>query len=237
MSSDSAWRALRDAALVTAVVTLVSATMRGPLERYVATVVGFVFLGATWLYVWRKDDATVVAHGLSLGGVFLPRSDARGLPTHEALGSLAWALGFAVVCFVPFYFGYPFFNRTSGHGFHMPHLGWDFANEAAGQLLIVALPEEAFYRGVLQTRFDATLPSRPRVRLLGADLGLGVVVTSLVFALGHLATIHEPARLAVFFPSLAFGFLRARTGGIGAPVVFHAMCNLFSEFVARGYAL
>ena len=47
----------------------------------------------------------------------------------------------------------------------------------------------------------------------------------------------HPARLAVFFPSLLFGWLRARTGGIGTSVIFHAMCNLFVAVLARGYGL
>jgi membrane protease YdiL (CAAX protease family) len=55
--------------------------------------------------------------------------------------------------------------------------------------------------------------------------------------LGHVATIHDPGRLAVFFPSLVFGWLRARTGGVGAAIAFHALCNLFSESLMRGYGL
>jgi membrane protease YdiL (CAAX protease family) len=39
----------------------------------------------------------------------------------------------------------------------------------------------------------------------------------------------------VFFPALLFGWLRARTGGIGAPVVFHALCNLFADYLAKSY--
>jgi hypothetical protein len=64
-----------------------------------------------------------------------------------------------------------------------------------------------------------------------------ILVTSAVFALGHVATIHDPGRLAVFFPSLVFGWLRARTGGVGAAIAFHALCNLFSESLMRGYGL
>ena len=44
-------------------------------------------------------------------------------------------------------------------------------------------------------------------------------MTSALFALGHVATEFHPNRLGVFFPSLLFGWLRARTGGIGAAVV------------------
>ena len=70
---------------------------------------------------------------------------------------------------------------------------------------------------------------------MAPSLGPAILVTSVVFALGHFATIHEPARLAVFFPSLAFGFLRARTGGVGAGIVFHAACNVFSELLGKGF--
>ena len=56
-----------------------------------------------------------------------------------------------------------------------------------------------------------------------------------IFAVGHVLTIPHVSRLAVFFPALLFGWLRARTGGIGAGVLFHAMCNLFSAALARGY--
>jgi membrane protease YdiL (CAAX protease family) len=34
-----------------------------------------------------------------------------------------------------------------------------------------------------------------------------------------------------------FGWLRARTGGVGAPVAFHALCNLLSESLMRGTGL
>ena len=46
-----------------------------------------------------------------------------------------------------------------------------------------------------------------------------------------------PARLAVFFPALLFGWLRARTGGIGASVCLHAICNVYSQMLGRGYGV
>jgi membrane protease YdiL (CAAX protease family) len=75
------------------------------------------------------------------------------------------------------------------------------------------------------------------VRVLGADLGPGWLLASAIFAAGHVLTIPHPARLAVFFPALVFGWLRQRTGGIGASVLFHASCNLFSAALGRGYGL
>lgn len=224
--------ALGVSAAVTAIVTVVS--MFAP-PKYVATAVGFVFLGATWLFVWRKDDREVEAAGLALGGVVLPGELDVRRAARSAAVAFGWALAFAAVAFVPFYFGWRAFWRPHGT-FALKIAPLDALNEIVGQFVIIALPEEAFYRGYLQTRLDQALPG-PRVRFLGASLGPAILVTSLVFALGHLATIHEPARLAVFFPSLAFGFLRQRTGGIGAGLAFHALCNLFSETLGKGFHL
>lgn len=216
-------------AIVTGVVTLASTFLP---DRYVATAVGFVFLGATWALVWRGDDARVERSGLTLGGLVLPGPiDGRRL-TRSAATSLAWALAFAAITFVPFFFGWRTFWHAHGRfGLHVQ--AWETINEVFGQLVIIALPEEAFYRGYLQSRLDDALPGR--VRILGAQVGPALIVSSVIFALGHFATIREPARLAVFFPSLVFGWLRARTKGIGASVAFHASCNLFSELLGKGY--
>ncbi|MBK7585073.1 MAG: CPBP family intramembrane metalloprotease [Myxococcales bacterium] len=87
----------------------------------------------------------------------------------------------------------------------------------------------------LQTALDDVW--KPRFRVLGADIGLGLLVSSALFALGHFATEVHPNRLAVFFPALVFGWLRARTKGVGAGIVFHALCNLFAAYLARSYGL
>jgi uncharacterized protein len=217
------------AGLVTAAVTAASAVLP---DRYVATAVGFVFLGATWVLVWRGDDARVERSGLALGGLVLPGPiDGRRL-ARSVLGALFWALVLAALTFVPFFLGWRAFWHPRGD-FSLHVAPWDLVNEVFGQLVIIALPEEAFYRGYLQSRLDEAMGSR--VRIAGAQVGPALVVTSIIFALGHFATIREPARLAVFFPSLLFGWLRARTGGIGAGVAFHASCNVFSELLGKGY--
>ncbi len=221
--------ALVVAALVTGAVTVASALLP---DRFVATAVGFVFLGVVWLLVWRRDDARVEQSGLALGGLVLPGPVNVGRLARAVFGSLGWTLLFAGLTFVPFFFGWRFFWHPRGE-FALRVTPWDFANEVFGQVVIIALPEEAFYRGYLQSRLDEVFGAR--VRVLGATVGPALLVTSVIFALGHLATIREPARLAVFFPSLLFGWLRARTGGVGAGVAFHASCNVFSELLGKGY--
>jgi len=97
------------------------------------------------------------------------------------------------------------------------------------QLLVVALPEELFYRGWMQTTWAGTRagagPVRG-VRLLGADLPPGFLATQALFAAGHLVSL-QPWRLGTFFPGLLFGWLRQRTGGLAAPVVAHTLSNVF----------
>ena len=99
------------------------------------------------------------------------------------------------------------------------------------QLLLVALPEELFYRGYLQTRLQQLFGRR--LVIFGGDVGPAVLVTSAVFALGHLIAIPAPGRLAVFFPSLLFGWLRDRTGSIVPGIVFHALSNLLLAVLTR----
>jgi len=98
-------------------------------------------------------------------------------------------------------------------------------------LLVVALPEETFYRGYVQARLAPLF--RRRIRVLGADLGAPVVVASALFALSHLVAIPAPFRLAVFFPGLLFGWLRERTGSLVAPVVLHALSNVLLAVLVR----
>jgi membrane protease YdiL (CAAX protease family) len=93
------------------------------------------------------------------------------------------------------------------------------------QLLVVALPEEMFYRGFVQTAWARREPARG-VTVLGARLGAGFLWTQVLFAAGHLVVL-QPWRLGTFFPGLLFGWLRERTGGVAAPVVLHALSNLF----------
>ncbi len=202
-------------------------------ESYAATAVGLCFLVATYLLALRDPTDSARAWGLALGGLLEPEP-LEGRRLGRALGrALGTAALVALVVFPPFWVGFRVWYETRG-AFQVP-AEWALLDAALGQLLVIALPEEAFFRGYLQTALARRWP--PTLRVGGALVGKDVLVTSALFALGHFATEPHPARLAVFFPSLVFGWLRARTGGIGASVVFHAACNLFASLLARGYGL
>jgi len=104
---------------------------------------------------------------------------------------------------------------------------------AANQLVVVALPEEMFFRGYLLQRLEARFP--PRHRLAGAPVGWALLLSAVLFALGHVLVDFNPQRLAVFFPALLFGWMRARTGSLAAGAVFHALCNLLSDVLHTSF--
>jgi membrane protease YdiL (CAAX protease family) len=180
----------------------------------------------------RKRDEYWDAYGLPWWGAADPR-------TWRAWGRGAlWAFGLAAVLFPLFALGYRGFvealpslpgplARALAPYVGAPHFALrappDLALRIVAQLLVVALPEELFYRGFMQTAWSRA-PGRT-VRVLGAELGPGFLRTQALFALGHLVVL-QPWRLGTFFPGLLFGWLRARTGSLAAPVLFHALSNL-----------
>lgn len=89
------------------------------------------------------------------------------------------------------------------------------------QLLLVALPEEVFFRGYLQTKIGNNIK--------------GIVVVSLLFAVGHFVTLclgggHNIAicsqAILTFFPSLVMGYLYFTTKSLWASIIFHFFANI-----------
>ncbi len=91
-------------------------------------------------------------------------------------------------------------------------------------LFFVALPEEFFYRGYLQTRLDEVFPRKFIVA--GTAFGWALPIACLFFAFGHSLVVVRWWHFATFFPGLLFGWLRARTGNPLAGALFHAWCNV-----------
>lgn len=128
------------------------------------------------------------------------------------------------------------------HVFHTTFLGLNFAWSwpvqsvaylALENIIFIALPEEVFYRGWMQTVLSRRFPARWRI--LGGEAGLAVWLTSLLFALGHLAATPSPGRLAVFFPSLLFGWMRSRREGLLAPILVHGLANVWMTILLSWY--
>jgi membrane protease YdiL (CAAX protease family) len=195
---------------------------------------------AAFLFV-TLADGRLRAHGEPWDAFGLPWEGVRDRRTWSAWArGAAVALAVAAVVFPLFAVGFAAFARAlpalppgvaralapyAGAPRLAPRLPDGLPLMALLQLLVVALPEELFYRGFVQTAWARTAPERG-VTVLGARLGAGFLWTQVLFAAGHLVLL-QPWRLGTFFPGLLLGWLRARTGGLAAPVVLHALSNLF----------
>lgn len=113
-------------------------------------------------------------------------------------------------------------------GIHAPALTLGFLQESAVQLIVVALPEELFFRGFCLEMLERAFP--PRRRILGGGVGLALVISTAMFALVHLPRLGVVNGLATFFPGLVFGWMRSSTRSILAGTVAHASSNMLVKF-------
>jgi len=210
--------------------------------QYVHLAVAAIFL-LTSIRLTRRDPTH---YGVALGGLLEPATDDRpagplglfdlGRAIRKALPSAAVELGVAAgigaIVFPLYAAGFYWWNEPAGtFSLELPP---SVASFVVAQLIVVALPEEAFFRGYLQTAL--TDLTKKRLRVLGVELALGAwMLQAALFAAMHFMVEPHPARLAVFFPALLFGWTRAWRGGIGAALALHAMSNLYSEILARSW--
>lgn len=229
--------------LFVAVVTLVVSHTPGAfMSMYGHLLLAGAFLGSA-LRMARREGHSAVEYGIDLSGLLEAREDEPAQIGHgtwfalrRALPRLFTELGFALcvaaVVFPPFILLFRLWHGST-HDFtwHPPSQPVDFL---LTHLIAIALPEEALFRGYFQTRLSDLFPRR--IRVLGAALSpSALLVQAALFALLHFLVGFSPARLAVFFPGLLFGWIRARRSGIGAAVWFHALCNVLAELLTRGY--
>lgn len=197
----------------------------------VKDVARFVSPAATFLYT----AAAVVQLYYPLWRVGKLGQDARavGLDESRWRTDLAWGLGLCAVAFIPYAIGHHFFWTLFFDRTLAPRWPEGIATLVLTHFFGVALPEEVFYRGFVQPRLAEAF--KRRWRILGAEVGWEVPLTSAIFALGHFAGEYDPLRLGPFFPGLLFGWLRAKTGTVYAAVLFHALSNIFSELLFACY--
>jgi membrane protease YdiL (CAAX protease family) len=205
--------------------------------------IAFLFLGAPAVAAWiSRRPFDYEAAGLRLDPV------GRGLRVLGAALAVTWPLFFAgfllyysVVCralHAPTWGGLvDWMTPQCVHwrGWAGARLTWpaDVALSGLNQLLVVAVPEELFFRGYLQGRLE--LRFAPNRTLLGAPVGPATLIGSGLFAVGHVLVDLNPGRLAVFVPGLIFSWMRSRTGAIAAGALFHALCNVYSDVVHRSF--
>jgi membrane protease YdiL (CAAX protease family) len=243
--------AIREALLVFAGVSIATWLLsRGQalpvLRTHLHLVVGMLFL-VTALRCAERQPGGASRYGLALAGVLAdepdkPVSDNRGLLSDlfqvvragvpRFVSELLVALAVCAVVFPPFVLGFIFWHEPKYPFTWLPDP--DLAEYALTQVIVVGLPEEALFRGYLQGRIEDAWPERTSV--LWVRLGLRAwLLQAVLFAILHFIVDYNPARLAVFFPALLFGWVRSLRKGIGAAVFVHAACNVLSDTLIRGF--
>lgn len=212
-----------------------------------ATTVAFALTHLQGVGVVRQNlHALVAGTFLFLPQLVLRRRgdlDAYGLRARPLRLGLQLAAGFILVVLPLFAVGFWAWNRFAcahwpqivpGSCWHLMHpklrLPEGFLMLALAQVVVVALPEELFFRGYLMGRLEDALP--PTRSVFGAKIGWAFVLQALLFGLGHFFVTFSPGMLTRAIPGLLFGFLFARTRSILAGTLFHAACNLLMETLA-----
>ena len=219
------------------------------LRSHLHLVVGMLFL-VTALRCAERLPGGAERYGLALGGLLGDARDEADTAAAREGGALSDLLASlcasfpsflaelgvaALVCalvFPPFVLGFYLWHAPVRPFAWLPDQ--DMPAYALTQVIVVGLPEEALFRGYLQGRLEDAWPKS--LRLLGAHVSLGALLgQAALFGVLHFVVDYNPARLAVFFPALLFGWVRALRGGIGAAIFVHAGCNLLSDLLIRGW--
>jgi len=108
--------------------------------------------------------------------------------------------------------------------------GPDTWETIAFQWTMPGLDEEVFYRGVLLLMMNEAFGGR--VSVLGAQIGYGGLLTSVLFGLAHGLSYGEGAYafdttlfLITAGPSLLLLWMRERTGSVLMPIIAHNVAN------------
>ncbi len=178
------------------------------------------------------------AAGFDLAGLLeAPEEERRLAETLRRALPLAWnevrfTARVALWVFPPFVLGFAWWHGPE-HA-----LRWspppDLPQFALAQWLVVAIPEEAFFRGYLQSALARRWPER--IPVLGTLVPWrALLVQAAAFGVLHFLTDPHPQRLAVAFPALLFGWMKERRGGIGSATLFHAISNVVADLLVRGW--
>ena len=92
------------------------------------------------------------------------------------------------------------------------------------QFLYVAVPEEMFFRGYVQTNVMRALRCG-RWKMTRSDQGLVVLISAGCFALAHVAVQGQLIAAVTFLPGLVMAWLYLRTRTLLAPILFHGLAN------------
>lgn len=93
------------------------------------------------------------------------------------------------------------------------------------QFLYVAVAEEVFFRGYIQTNVMRLLAGRAW-RSPAVQQSIVLFISAACFALAHVVVQGRMISLLTFLPGLLFAWLFVRTRSLLAPIAFHGLANV-----------
>jgi len=94
------------------------------------------------------------------------------------------------------------------------------------QVMYIAVAEEIFFRGYCQSTIYQILVSL-NFKNPPRQAYLPIIFSAGIFALAHVALANNLLAIVTFFPGIILGWLFLRTKSVIAPIIFHALANIF----------
>lgn len=158
-------------------------------------------------------------------------TEVLGLESNSFLSDLKVLLMTIFIVFPLFLVANHFYQLTIMHRHFEMIIREGILANVINNLLLVAIPEEIFFRGYLQGQFSRVYTSK---RFMGF-LSPANLITSILFAIGHFFTNPRIDRLAVFFPSILFGYVRDVRGNIYPSIILHWISNFLMYIILGMY--
>jgi len=99
------------------------------------------------------------------------------------------------------------------------------------QFMYVAIAEELFFRGYIQTRILTLMRMLPAIQAPMCRW-MTICISAAVFALAHVIVKGSMLSALTFLPGLVLAWLFIRTRSLLAPILFHGLANAFYFAIA-----
>lgn len=191
--------------------SLLSGQYLAPLGAYVVV----ILLIAVARKLLPSEIVFFIAAALMLGVPFIMMSEVKGLRWNPRGALIGLLISVVILSLYVLVIRKPFDSSKVSFSLIVVHL------------LLIAVPEEVFFRGYLQEKIGNNLR--------------GILLVSLLFAMGHIVTRCLFAEcngggyaqaLLTFFPSIVMGYVYLISGTLWANILFHFLANVV--YVATG---
>lgn len=99
------------------------------------------------------------------------------------------------------------------------------------QFVYIAVAEEIFFRGYLQSNILSLLTIATKKKLAFLQF-MSIIISAVVFAASHSLLLGNLISIITFFPGLILGWLFIKTKSLLAPILFHGLANVGYGLIA-----